>query len=122
MVQSDHCQVRLEPAHSFQNPPSDGRMLLDQRILLRSKFPGLEQNAVSDADLADIVQQRSDANFVELVPAEPHHSADRARVLADPPAVARSIRVASIQRACQRFDNLHGGALQASLALPYGSG
>src|SRR5579871_2910775 len=99
MVQFDHWQIGLKPLHTFQNPPSNGRMLLDQLRLLRSEFPFLEQDAVSDPDLAHIVQQRPDADFVKLVTTEPHGSTYSARVFADPATVPSGIRIASVQRA-----------------------
>ena len=87
------------------------RVLLDERELLRGQRPGLAQDGVADADLADVVQQRA------------RGAGSRARrraaricrpmatdIGADALRVAGRVRVARVERQRQRADRADVGA------------
>ena len=71
----------------------------------------LGQDGVADADLADVVQQRAQAQHVEIVLAEPHGLPDRDRQQADALRVAGGVGIAGVERGDQGADRAEvGGA------------
>ena len=70
----------------------------------------LAQHGVADADLADVVQQRAEAQDVELVVGELHLAADGDRDRADALGVAGGVRIPRVERQRQRADGADVGA------------
>ena len=106
VMQLHCCEEGREALHTFQNPAADDRVLLDERQLLARESPLLLQNSVGDADLSDIVQQCANANAIDVGLVKAQCGCDRAGELADTPAVTRRVRIARVERICQRTDKL----------------
>ena len=73
--------------------------------------PVLLQHPVGDADLADVVQQRAEAEDVELPLVEPQLPPDDDRQRADALGVAGGVGVARVERGGQRLDRADVGEL-----------
>jgi hypothetical protein len=71
--------------------PDDGALLFGER-------GGLEKDGVGRAYLANVVEQRGQAELFELVDAQTHAPADGRRVAADAPRVAVDVAVFRLQR------------------------
>ena len=67
VVQLHNRQVLLESADPFQNSASDRRMLAKHGHFVGGKLAGLSEDAVGNADLADVVKKASDANDLDVV-------------------------------------------------------
>ena len=92
-----HCsEERRKASYTFQNSAANHRVLLDKRQLLAREPPSFLQNSVGDADLPDIVQQCTNANAVYFGLVKAQCRCNRARKLADTPAVTRSVRIARV--------------------------
>ena len=86
-------------------------MPLDGLELVVVELGRLGQDGVADADLADVVQQRAQAQHVEIVLAEPHGVPDRDRQQADALRVAGGVGIAGVERGDQGADRAEvGGA------------
>ena len=78
----------------------------------------LEEDRVRDPDLADVVEQPTPLEGLQLRLVDPHHAPDVDRDLLDAPAVLRGVRVALVDRLGKRADRL--GEHLAHLDEPLG--
>ena len=83
MVKLDDRNVSAEEGHLPQDVGSQRRVRLDDFELVLRERPILLQYAVGDPDLADVVQERSQAKNVQLRLIQMQLSADQHREAAD---------------------------------------
>ena len=86
-------------------PVTDVGVALHLRQLGPREAAGLEQDLVADPDLADVVQQRAEADRLDLALAEAEALRHHAGEQREPPAVELRVAVARLDRA---RDRLHG--------------
>ena len=67
VVQLDDRQVRLEERHRPEDLRAEHGMALDDLEFVVGERAGLAEDGVADADLADVVQQRAEAQHLDLV-------------------------------------------------------
>ena len=103
----------------MQDARADARMLLDEPELFRRQRSRLPQHIVADADLADVMQKRAEAQDVELVVGQAHLPADGDGDGADSFGVARGVRVARVERQCQRSDGADVGVPRLCLGFAH---
>ena len=79
---------RREQVEWREQRVADLRVRLDDRALLLVERPRLEQDTVGDADLADVVEDRSQADRLDLVRPQPQQLGDADGQRGEPLAVA----------------------------------
>ena len=72
MVQLDDRHVRGQERDRLEDLRAERGVPLDGLELLVVQLGRLGQDRVADADLADVVQQRAQAQHVQILLAEPH--------------------------------------------------
>jgi len=105
-----------------RNRPDDARagicVLLDPVELDGFERGGLEQDALENADLTDVVQQRRTLERRDLGRSEPELEADPARHIRHPERVSRRVAVLGVYRFGQRLENPDGLLLDVEQHLP----
>ena len=77
----------LETVDRRDDPLSELRMRLHDRALLGGEPPGLREDLARDADLADVVQQRTELEPLQLALAEAELATDAQGEVGDPAGV-----------------------------------
>ncbi|CAN5300345.1 hypothetical protein BH09ACT13_BH09ACT13_04400 [soil metagenome] len=88
-------------------------MLPHDRGLGGLERPRLREDRVGDADLADVVEERSRAEDPELLGGKAELASDGERNPADALRVARGVGVACLDRGVQGLDGLEQAFLQS---------
>jgi hypothetical protein len=83
-----------------------------------SSGPGLEQDRVADADLADVVQERAELEGLEAVGRIAGLLGQDQRVGRDPTAVALGVRILGLDRLGQAEQRLAVGLLELERSCP----
>jgi hypothetical protein len=78
----------------------------------------LEQNAVVDGDLADVVQVAGDPQRADLLLREAEGAGDRDRDPRDPLRVAAGVRVLGVDRRPERADGVGVDRLEVAVETP----
>jgi hypothetical protein len=74
VMELDDRQVPGQERHRMENARAEHRMLPDHRELLVGQRAGLAQHLVGHADLADVVEPRTEAQDFELVLGQLEHA------------------------------------------------
>src|SRR5687767_5330943 len=80
---------------------TESGVLLDQDAFFLGQFPGLVQDAVRYADLADVMQRRRHAEQVDVLERQTQRYARLERVSFDTPRVASRVGVLGFERGSQ---------------------
>ena len=83
---------------AVEHPRADHRMRADEGELVVRQRPGLAQDRVRDADLADVVQRRGDADALDLLRRQPDAPRDELAVQAHALRVAARVAIAHLER------------------------
>ena len=83
-------------------------MPLHQRAFGSRQLPFLEQHAIGDADLADVVQERAAVQRIEIAAIEVQLRAERRRVGRQPLAVPFRVGIARLDDASEREEQRFG--------------
>src|SRR5690242_580937 len=94
------------------DPLAELGMRLHDGALLGSEPTGLGKDRALDADLADVVQQRTELEALQLRRLEPELAADAERQVGDPARVRRRVLVIRLERIRERLDRGDEGALE----------
>ena len=105
VVQFDDLQYLRWQAQGRENRGADGGVPLDLRELLVAERARLPQHRIGYADLADVVQQRAQAQHVELATGEAEFTADHYRERRDPFGVTGRVAVTGVERRGQGADD-----------------
>ena len=89
---------RREQVERLEERVADLRVRLDDRALLLVERPRLEEDTVGDADLADVVEDRAQADRLDLVGPQPQQLGDADGQRGEPLAVTVEGRVARLDR------------------------
>ena len=91
-------------------------MRLDDRALLDRQPAGLREDVAGDADLADVVEQRSELEPLQRGVVETQLGADAEREIRDPARMLRRVLVVRLERVRKRLDRGHERALEPFVA------
>src|ERR1700741_1415622 len=105
-MQLDGTKVGRKSLHLLKNPTPNHRVLLDQFKFFAGELPGLLQNAVGYAYLAEVVQKGADTKPLHVCRPKIHCLCNCARKLTDPPTVTCSVPVAGVESVRERTDEL----------------
>ena len=83
VLASPSTSLSTKALHTFENPAADDRVLLYDGKLFVCQPARLLQDAVCNADLADVMQERSNSDPFDIIRAETHGGGCRAGKLAD---------------------------------------
>src|SRR5690242_855720 len=86
-------------------------MQLDQAEFSRRQGTGLEQDTVGNPDLADVVQLRSHAYYINRMLGEAELAGDGERIIRDPDTVTGGAWVAGVQRLRQSLHDRNAGLM-----------
>ena len=111
-VADDRADV-LELADRAEDPLAELRMRLDDLPLLVRERAGLRQQRRRDADLADVVEERSELDPLQRLRLEAELLADADRQVGDPARVRGRVLVVGLERVRQRLDRGEEGPLHA---------
>jgi len=78
---------RLERAHRRAQLVADARMLLHQLVFLARQLSAFQQYAIGNADLPDVVKERTSMERIQIGALEAEDGAERRRVGRQPIAV-----------------------------------
>ena len=92
---------------------AEDRMGLDDRPFLVGERPWLGEDRRGDADLADVVEERSELEALQGPRFETERLADLEREVGDPACMGRDVRVACLERVRERLDRRQERALEA---------
>ena len=93
------------------------RVLLDDLELLVGERAGLAEDLGGNADLADVVEQRTELDALQRVAIELQLATDEDRDVADPAGVRRGVFVVRLERVRERSDRLDEGSLELVVVL-----
>ncbi len=82
---------------------ADRRVRAHEHPLVGGERPGLIQDRVGHADLADVMEQRAELHAPQLVTGHPHLVRDRSRQRSDPRGVAARVRIPRVDRCRERL-------------------
>ena len=102
MVVADDRPRGGEQVERLEQLVADLRVRLDDPALLVVERARLQQHAVRDADLADVVEDRPEANRLHLVRRQPEQLGDAHGERGEPLAVAVQVGVARLDRVRER--------------------
>ena len=102
----------------LQNPGANCRMELDLRELLVGEAASLSEDRVRYADLTNVVEQRAQAQHVELAISQAEPLPDRDRQRRDPLRVTSGVSITSVEGGGQRTDNAQVGSLRFRFRSP----
>ena len=86
-----------------EDRPTDRGVGAHDHPLVGAQRAGLVQDRVRHADLADVVQQRTELDATQLVRRKPHLVRDRPRERGDPRGVAAGVWIARVDRGGERL-------------------
>ena len=104
-------QNLAQERHPCQHVLPDGRMLLDDRELLRGQSARLGQDCVRHPNFAHVMQQPGQTHARNLGRGQAHCFRHRRRVRAHPLRVAARVRVLGIHSGREGLDRRHVGVL-----------
>src|SRR2546430_3240471 len=87
---------------------------LDERSLGRREWPGLGEDRLGDADLADVVEERAQLESLEPTTVETEPLADLERQIRDPARVRGRVLVVRLERVGERLHRLEERPLEAT--------
>ena len=87
----------------------------DDREFFRCQRSRLSQHGVADADLADVMQQRAEAQRVQFLVGQFHLASDGDRHRADALGVAGGVGIPRVERERQRADGADVGVARLGL-------
>ena len=93
-----------EVGDGLEDARADVRVLLHARHLLGAQRAGLAEDRLGDADLADVVQQRAQADDPRLAGRDAQPLADGAGQLGDLAGVVVGVRILGLERGGQRAE------------------
>ena len=117
MMQFHSAEVWSKAMHSLQDLAADLGMLTNSAQILAGKLSRTLQNIIGNPDFSDVVQQRSDAELVELRGVESQTFRDGAGIFAHPMAVPGCIAVSRIKSTRQGTNTLDVGSVKILLAV-----
>ena len=112
VMELDGAEVGHEAVDAFEDAAADDGVLFDDVPLLVGEAAGLLQDAVGDADFADVVEKRADADALDVRGGQIHGGGDGAGKLADTMAVAGGVAIARVESAGERADKFQIGGLE----------
>ena len=101
----------FQEADALQDLVPEGGVAPHLRPLAFVERSRLEQDGVTHADLADVVQRGPPLDVVELAPRDAHLPGQAPRVAPDPARVPLRLRVAQVQRRHQPVQQVRGPLL-----------
>ena len=104
-----------EEVERFEQLVADLRVRLDDPPLLVVERAGLEEHAVRDADLPDVVEDRTEANGLDVLRCDAEVLRDADRERREPFAVTVQVRVARLDRVRERAGERGGEQTLAQL-------
>ena len=103
---ADDRQLRGQPGDGRDDLGAKDRVRVHEHPFLAVEPVGLQQHAVGDADLADVVKQTTPLQGLDLRVVDPHHPPDIDRDLLDVLAMPSREWIALVDRLGQRPDRL----------------
>jgi len=107
-MMTDDQTHRIERSHRAAQLVADRRVALHQLVFLPRQLSLLQQHAIRDRDLADVVQERAAMQRVEIGLIQPQLTAECGRVVGEPLAMSLGARVARLDDAPEREEERFG--------------